>query len=267
MSKFFTSHRIFEICLCTLLSITFATSLMLPENYKTWIPYPQILLPLANGLSVLACIILIIKPGIKFLEIGILLVQSFITKWTGYGALGLLFYIVMIVMLFGYGFFRTHIHIKTIIVSAIWLIWIPGALPFGKDYFFLAFATLLFILVFCRLVYEYFKDLLAPLLPSQSSEAKIKLPQIGGTIKLTECGLSERQVKLLFDFINYNSTYKELSDKYFISVSTVKKDMAEVLKIFGVKNNDELRQLLSQYTLMQFRYYRLHERTVLYLQI
>ena len=250
MSKLFTSHRLFEICLFMLLSSTFTTSLMLPENYRTWIPIPQILLPLANGICLITCMVLIIKPGIKLLEIGILLIQSFLTKWTGYESLGLLFYIVMLVMLFRYGFFRTHIHFKTILVSVIWIIWMPGALPFGMDHFLLSLAAFFFILSFCHLVYDYFKDLLAPLLPAQSEKAKIKLPQIGGTLKLAETNLSERQTKLIFDFINYNSTYKELSDKYFISISTVKKDMAQVLKLFGVKNNDDLRHLLSQYTLL-----------------
>ncbi|MCR5607276.1 MAG: hypothetical protein K6F69_10740 [Treponema sp.] len=250
MNKLFTPHRIFEIFLFLLLSLTFIFSLIFPENYKTWIPYPQILLPLANGLCTLSCIPLIIKPGIKPLEIGILLIQSFCVKWTGYEALGIVLYSVMIVMLFGYGFFRSHFYLKTAIISIIWLIWMPGAIPFGLDNFLLAFVTFLFILAFSRVVLSHFKDLLAPLLPAQSEEAKIKLPQIGGTLRLAESGLSERQTKLIFDFINYNSTYKELSDKYFISISTVKKDMAQVLKLFGVKNNDDLRHLLSQYTLL-----------------
>ena len=42
-------------------------------------------------------------------------------------------------------------------------------------------------------------------------------------------------------------SYKEISEKYYVSISTVKKIFAEVFKIFNVSNIEELRILLLQY--------------------
>ena len=42
-------------------------------------------------------------------------------------------------------------------------------------------------------------------------------------------------------------SYKELSEKYFVSISTVKKIFADIFKIFNVSNIEELRLLLLQY--------------------
>ena len=45
-------------------------------------------------------------------------------------------------------------------------------------------------------------------------------------------------------------SYKEIADKYMVSISTVKKDMTDIFSIFGVQNKNELTLLLSQYKLV-----------------
>ena len=72
-----------------------------------------------------------------------------------------------------------------------------------------------------------------------------KIP--GTKLKLSDYNLSERQISFTLDFINNNLSYNDLTEKYYVSLSTVKKEFAEVFKIFGVTKNDELKLLLLQY--------------------
>ena len=78
---------------------------------------------------------------------------------------------------------------------------------------------------------------------------KLRLNEIFELIKihLEEFGLSERQINLVKDYLINKTGYKELGQKYFMSTSTVKKDMNDVFKKFDVKNINELYLLLIQY--------------------
>ena len=245
-----TPHRVFSFCGFLILSVAFVISLVLPAEIRTWIPCPKIVVPVVNGLCALACIPLLIKPGIKWIEVSVFFVQSFFTTWTGYETLGMFLYSAMIVMLFCYGFFKKYLHRKVLILILIWIVCLSGVIPFGYARCALVYTTFLFMLGFYYAVYSQLKGLLASLLPVQSREAKIRLPQIGAVLNIKDYDLTERQQKLLIDFMHNNSTYRELSDKFYISVSTVKKDMAEILKLFGVKTNEELRQLLTPYEII-----------------
>ena len=249
MKEFFSPHRIFEIFGFLILSVAFTISLILPADTSTWIPAAKITIPIVNGLCALACIPLIIKPGIKSLEISIFLIQSFFTTWTGYETLGMFLYSAMIVLLFCYGFFMKHIHRRVFFIMFIWLIWLLGVIPYGFARCALVYTTFLFMFAFYYAVYSKLKHLLSPLLPSQSKEAIVKLPPQGSLLNLSDCQLSERQIKILNEYLETNASYSELADKFIVSVSTVKKEMASILHIFGVKNCEELRYLLSHYRL------------------
>ncbi len=69
----------------------------------------------------------------------------------------------------------------------------------------------------------------------------------GSKIYLSDYGLTERQVNFIYDFINNDMNYRDLSEKYFISLSTVKREFTEVYKIFNVTKMEELHILLLQY--------------------
>lgn len=66
-------------------------------------------------------------------------------------------------------------------------------------------------------------------------------------IHLADYGLSDRQINMLMDYMKTNASYRLLSEKYYISTSTVKKDFAEILKIFHVSRVEHLHILLIQY--------------------
>jgi len=79
----------------------------------------------------------------------------------------------------------------------------------------------------------------------ENSTIGSKIP--GTELKLSDYDLTERQVNFIYDYINNNLTYNDLTEKYYVSLSTVKKEFADVFKIFGVTKNDELKLLLLQY--------------------
>ena len=90
------------------------------------------------------------------------------------------------------------------------------------------------MVAFYYAVYSKLKHLLSPLLPAQSKEAIVKLPPQGSLLNLQDCQLSERQIKIVNEYLETNASYSELADKFIVSVSTVKKEMAHILHIFGV---------------------------------
>ena len=69
----------------------------------------------------------------------------------------------------------------------------------------------------------------------------------GTEIQLSSLGMTERQVNFIYDYIMENLNYKELSEKYHVSLSTVKREFTEVYKIIGVTKLEELHILLIQY--------------------
>ena len=59
--------------------------------------------------------------------------------------------------------------------------------------------------------------------------------------------ISDRNIKDLHLSDEQMQIYKELSEKYYVSISTVKKIFADIFKVFEVNNIEELRLLLLQY--------------------
>ena len=60
-------------------------------------------------------------------------------------------------------------------------------------------------------------------------------------------GIFERQKKFLLLVMNENLTYEKIANDCIVSLSIVKMEMAQVCKIFGVKNKEALKILLLQY--------------------
>lgn len=81
-------------------------------------------------------------------------------------------------------------------------------------------------------------------------DSKVALPEKGSVLDLKSLGLTERQI----DCINYTVTtsysYRQIAEKLITSESTVKKDMQDLFRLFGVKNREMLRLLLVQYTIL-----------------
>lgn len=69
----------------------------------------------------------------------------------------------------------------------------------------------------------------------------------GQALYLKDYGLTERQQALVLDCLYNRLTYKQLSEKYNISVSLVKYEFSNIFKIFEVGKLEDLTILLLQY--------------------
>lgn len=87
------------------------------------------------------------------------------------------------------------------------------------------------------------------MLPDETLTTSITLPLKGSILKLSDYELSERQIAFILGSIKQGETYESLANRYYVSTSVVKKDMAAACKYFGVANREALRILLLQYKL------------------
>ena len=248
MTKKTLSERcLFIFAFLVLLTASIISYYSEPSEY-TILPYPSITVPILNTSCALLCFILIFIPENFICEILILTIQSINTTLTGYETLGTFLFTMILVICFINGFFKTHLKIKVGILLSLWLIVILGVIPYGWNRFFLEIAITSFFLGFYVYVYYKLKHLLESFVPVKVLPNRIlKLPQPGSQLKLSSLGLSERQIKLVEDYLQTGDSYSKLAEKHYISTSTVKKDMTDVFSILGVKNLKEMHILLLQY--------------------
>lgn len=106
--------------------------------------------------------------------------------------------------------------------------------------------------IFSYFVFTYIAELLKSkyscFIPTTVTlQSKLSNIEPGKKIKLSELGLNERQCNFIYDYVINNLSYNDLTEKYFVSLSTVKKEFADSYKILGVNKLEELHILLLQY--------------------
>ena len=117
--------------------------------------------------------------------------------------------------------------------------WIYTAIAIGYS----VFGAVFYLWIYCIL-----KSRLSCFLPTNVTQNQTIIKKaLGSKISLSEYNLNARQVTFVMENLHNKLSYKEISDKYYVSISTVKKVFSEVYKIFNVSNIEELRILLLQY--------------------
>ncbi len=247
--KFLTEERILYLGGFIILSAAAIISFLVEAEHRTIIPKPEIVIPIINTICALGALVQFLFAKNHIIPYAIMLLQSVSTILTGYETLGVFLFTAMIILMFCNKDLRTHFYAKFIPLLSILLITLLGLIPFGWFRFVLAFIEAVFFLSFYFCIYKKLETLLISIAPVFNSvqEPKVSLPEAGGTIMLSELGLNERQQKFIFDNLTSDASYAELSEKYYVSTSTVKKEMADAFRKIGVKNLEELRLLLLQY--------------------
>ena len=108
-------------------------------------------------------------------------------------------------------------------------------------------ANSFFYAAFFYWIYDILRAKLSCFLPAETKNNSIIKEKPGEQLHLSDYNLSERQVNFILDNLHKNSSYKELSETYFVSLSTVKKEFSELYRIFNVTKLEELRLLLLQF--------------------
>lgn len=219
------------------------------NNYVTTIiPFRTTIVPIINGATAFLCFILLFIKENYRLQSLILFIQGICTAITGYEILGAFLYSAMFVILFVNKFFTTNTKKKLIILVCIWILTIFSLLAISYTRFITVLIISFFFATFYAYIYKKTEDILSIFVPTKTNFlSNNALPKQGEELFLSKFDLSERQIILLKDFIKNKSTYNNLAKKYNVSISTVKKDMADIFTKFNVANNNELFILLSQF--------------------
>lgn len=244
------AQRLFLIFSFLLLVTASILSFILPPETRSLIPHTEIVIPIVNSLCAFLCIITIFKMHYEKLQCAVLLIQSIFTIATGYEILGILLYTILLIKLFLSGFYKTHPKIKTFFSFGFWILLILTLFPFGLERLFLAFSVICFFCTFSYWLYLKLNEQLKPFLPENIITTKIKLPPQGSNLDLKKYGFTDRQILILKEFMNFELTYKKIAQKLLLSTSTVKSEMSKIINFFEVKNAENLRLLLLQYTII-----------------
>lgn len=225
-----------------------------PREKHTVIPKQDVTVFVINSVSAAIALALTFKPSVWQAQVFLLFIQAVSTTLTGYNNLGTFLYSAFIILCFANGFFKTKVRLKITCILVVWIAVLVGygyyALQWGVRgimYIHISVATSLFFFAFYFYVYKKLETLLVPLVPVKPLKSDIKLPPKGTTLHLSKYGLTERQIDFVMEYLASQKMYKELANQFFVSVSTVKKDMAEVFEIFNVQNIKDLHILLLQY--------------------
>lgn len=211
------------------------------------IPYSNFVIPVIHGFVFLASIFLCFKYN-YLLQYYLFQIESIVCILSSIQALGIfLFHASEIILLINryekkdckkYLIISLAIHILSLLITFF------DSWTYGLVYLF---ASMFMLFVFCWF-YELLKIRFSCFTPATVKENSV-LSNVkhGSNIFLSDYGLSERQINFIYDYINNDLNYKDLSDKYFVSISTVKKEFTDVYKIFNVTKLEELHILLLQY--------------------
>ena len=227
-------------------------------SVATIIPKPEYTVFAVNAASALLALLLVIFPNNWQPQVIILFIQAISTTCTGYDTLGTFLYAAFTILCFINGFFKTHAKEKIIILILIWCLALAGdafyvlnTFPHDKRAYFrmvLEIAISIFFFGFYFYVYKKLESLLVTLVPAKPNKnPNLNLPKQGTNLYLSQYGLTERQINIVLEYLESQKSYEALGEQFFISKSTVKKDMSEIFEKFDVKNIKELHILLLQY--------------------
>lgn len=227
------------------------SSLYLGGHDKSVIEYiapTDIVIPIVHFICAAITFVIIFKTSYYYMAI-VLVIESVLTILTNYVNLGIFFFYAAISLIVIKDIFEkkrkgliivlTIIHFLSLIGSCS----ISGIVKTLIDVF-----SSLFFFVFGFWVYSLLKAQFSCFMPKNVTENKVLANlKPGQKLYLSDYNLTERQQLFVLDNIHRNLSYKQISEKHYVSISTVKKEFSEIYKIFYVDKLEELRILLLQY--------------------
>lgn len=248
--KWFTFERVVSITGFLFLLVAVASAFYFDGDRKSIIEYvadSKIVLISIHSLCAAISFFLIFKPNARAM-IFVLMTESVLTMVTNYEQLGIFFFYASVILLLSKNMFTKHVKGRMVLLFSVHLISIILTFTHGWAYTFVALGTTAFECVFFIWIYKILKTKLSCFIPTTVSENTVLSNyKQGDVVKLSAFPLSDRQKDFIYDNMHSNLSYKELSEKHFVSISTVKKDFTDIFQIFGVTKLEELHLLLLQY--------------------
>ncbi|MCR4579893.1 MAG: hypothetical protein K5681_06055 [Treponema sp.] len=216
-------------------------------SFLEYIAPTKYIIPYTHVICAVLAFISIIFPSL-FIMVAIFMIESVLTVMTHYDMLGIFFFYAAVILLLVKDIFtKDHKHV-IIVLFIIHYLSLLGTLSRGFVYAMVSYAYSIFCMVFYLWIYSILKRKFSCYIPSNITDNS-KIPGIrkGDVLKLSDFELTETQIQFVLANIHENLSFKDISEKYFVSVSVVKHEFVKIYKIFSVDNLFELRLLLLQY--------------------
>lgn len=206
---------------------------------------------IVHAISVIGAILAVIKPSYTKIY-SVLFFESFFDIITNNGYLGIFFFYDAIIL---YAIRKMPARInpaKFYLLFAAHLLSIGLSYTYGIPTMVIMFGSTIFFFTFFIWIYIELKAKLSCLIPTEVRENQL-LGKIkpGSEVHLSDYGLTERQRTFILEYLNNDLSYKDLSEKFYVSISTVKREFSDIFQIFGVKNIENLHILLLQYQIKE----------------
>lgn len=254
--KFFSAVRL----MCFFAAIVLLIGTVMSYNHTplryTIIPKPEISIFIINLICTLMCTFMFFKPSNYYVHAAIMFIQAITTTLTGFETLGTFLYESGVVLCFCNGFFKKNLKQKIYAFILIWILVLTGYgyseiinNPVrGKYMIVLECGISFFFFSFYYYTYKKLESLLTVLVPAKKIRmSRSNLPAPGSVISLKDYKLSERQIQFTLEYLRTEENYEVIAKKFYLSKSTVKREMAQVFPKFGVTNLNDLHMLLLQY--------------------
>lgn len=217
-------------------------------------PFTNFLVPGLNIFTLVSTIIYLFIPHHTWIIFWLFFIESVQMILTGFENVGIVMYINFFAVLCASGNARKHFKLKfaffmvLLFLLLLPIIWTMDLFDFFYYVGFSCFLVGCFVILYFMLKDQLsflFTDINVPDLVPQAI-----LPEKGSILNLKSLGLTERQIACINYTLNSSYNYKKIAEILITSESTVKKDMQDLYKFFGVKNREMLRLLLVQYTIV-----------------
>ena len=211
----------------------------------------SIVIPAVHFICVALAFVYLISLN-PYIMISVLMIESELTILTNYEELGIFFFYATVIFLICSDIMATKSKKVVIILFVIHVITLLLTYTHGVKSMLVAMGYSCFCFAFYFWIYRILKAKFSCFIPKNVTNNKtITGKAAGSVISLSTYNLNDRQSSFVLENLYNKMSYKEISEKYFVSISTVKKEFAEVFKIFNVSNIEELRILLLQYQLQK----------------
>lgn len=222
-----------------------------PNSIIEKIAPTAIVIPVVHSICLFLAAVCIVKPS-PYIMISIFMIESVLTILTAYEELGIFFFYAALILILCQDILSAKSKRPVYIMFIFHIITLLLTFTRGVTLMLVSLGYSMFCFAFYLWIYNNLKAKFSCLFPQNVRENTTVIGKPAGTvISLADYNLNERQITFVLENIHNKLTYKEISEKYFVSISTVKKIFAEVFKIFEVSNIEELRILLLQYQITE----------------
>jgi hypothetical protein len=217
------------------------------QESASLIPYSEFVIIFVHCVVSIGTFVNIFKPTSK-LQFVYFQIESILTILSSYEILGMFLFYSSIAFLYLKFYPSKKLKTITIICFILHLICLLFLISFSIFHFIFFFFASLFMMFIFLWFFDALKSKFSFYSPEVFSvNSNINNLKPGSEIVLSTFGLTERQVNLVYDYITENLTFKELSERYCVSVSTVKLEFMESYKIFRVSKIEDFRIVLMQF--------------------